>query len=59
MTEKMFQMTPNGPKKMPGWFSWRHQTADAHIAASEAYQERSGRAARQRRAAERAAQAAR
>lgn len=54
MTEKTFQMTAQGPKKMPGWFSWRHQTADAHVAASEAYRERRGRDARRRRAAERA-----
>lgn len=54
MTQKTFQMTPGGMKKMPGWFSWRHQTADAHVAAVESFKERSGRAARRRRAAERA-----
>lgn len=53
MTQKTFQMTANGMKKMPGWFSWRHQTRDAHDVASADYQERRGRTARQRRAAER------
>ncbi|WP_341935308.1 hypothetical protein MRBLWO14_000953 [Microbacterium sp. LWO14-1.2] len=55
MTQKTFQMTASGMKKMPGWFSWRHRTADAHLAATAAFQDRSGRSARQRRAAERRA----
>lgn len=55
MTGKTVQMTPSGPKKMTGWFSWRHETRDAHDAASAAYQAAHGRAARRRRAEERAA----
>lgn len=30
MTDKTFQYNAQGqPQKMPGWFSWRHQTRDA------------------------------
>ena len=39
--------------KMPGWFSWRHRTRDAHDAAREQYLAQHGPAARRRRAAER------
>ena len=53
MTEKTFQMTASGPKKMPGWFSWRHQSPSAHEAATADYQDAHGRAARRRRAKER------
>lgn len=42
-------------KKIPGWFSWRHKTAEAHLTAVETYQDTHGRAARQRRAGERQA----
>jgi hypothetical protein len=55
MTSKTFTMSANGPKKMPGWFSWRHQTREAHDRASGDYQEQHGKAARRRRAQERAA----
>lgn len=55
MTQKTYQMTPGGMKKMPGWFSWRHQTRNAHDAATAAYKARHGKLARQRRAQERAA----
>jgi len=37
MTEKQTVMGPRGIQKRPGWFSWRHQTADAHVAAVEQY----------------------
>lgn len=37
MTQKTVRMTANGIAKMPGWFSWRHQTRDAHDAAREQY----------------------
>lgn len=53
MTEKTFQMTGAGIKKMPGWFSWRHQTRDAHDRATAQYQDAHGPEARRRRAAER------
>jgi len=39
--------------KVPGWYSWRHRTTDARDAAREAYKAKSGREARQRRAADR------
>jgi|GEM_PF-6128411 len=57
MTAKTFVREGNAVKKMPGWFSWRHQTRDAHDAAREAYLAKSGRVARRRRAAERAQKA--
>lgn len=34
---KTTQMTANGPAKMPGWFSWRHQTSEACDNARQAY----------------------
>lgn len=55
MADKQYEMTAQGPKKKPGWFSWRHQTNAAHLTASEDYRDRRGKAARQRRAAERSA----
>lgn len=54
MTSKTFNMTAQGPKKMPGWFSWRHQTRDAHVLASATYRSRHGRDARKARADARA-----
>jgi hypothetical protein len=44
--------TPDG-KKMPGWFSWRHETNAEHVAARSRFLLKRGRAARQRRAADR------
>ena len=54
MAAKTVVMTDRGPQKMPGWHSWRHQTRDAQDQARAAYQAKHGRAARQRRARERA-----
>lgn len=54
MTDKTIQMTATGPKKMPGWYSWRHQTRDAQEAATADYKARRGPQARRRRAMERA-----
>lgn len=35
MTQKTIARKADGtPIKTPGWFSWRHQTNDAHIAAN-------------------------
>ena len=35
MTDKTIFNRPDGSAaKMPGWFSWRHQTNEAHIAAN-------------------------
>lgn len=42
--------------KLPGWYSRRHQTREAHDLARERYQSAHGRNARQRRAAAREAQ---
>lgn len=56
MTAKTMKYDTQGqPTKMPGWFSWRHQTRDAHDEAREKYLAQHGRAARRRKAAERAA----
>lgn len=53
MSTKQTVMGPRGPEKTPGFFSWRHATNAAHVAAREAYQAEHGREARQRKAAER------
>ena len=53
MTDKAYTMTTHGPAKMPGWFSWRHQTRDAHDRARETYLAAHGPEARRRRAQER------
>lgn len=37
MTSKTIVMVGGTIKKMPGWFSWRHRTREAHDAAREAY----------------------
>lgn len=51
MTEKTYDRLPNGDlQKMPGWFSWRHKTREAHDAARERYLLKHGPAARQGRA---------
>lgn len=58
MTDKTFDRDPDGALvKMPGWFSWRHKTRDAHDDAREAYLAEHGRAARRRKAAQRKAEA--
>jgi len=54
MTAKTFHMGSRGIEKMPGWHSWRHQTAGAQDAAREEYTSLHGRKARQRRAKDRA-----
>lgn len=56
MTAKTFISDSNGqPRKMPGWFSWRHKTREAHDEARETYLLAHGPVARRRRAQERAA----
>ncbi len=48
MTDKTIDRDANGqPSKMPGWFSWRHQTNEAHIEARMAYQARAARRPKQ------------
>lgn len=37
MTSKTVVVVGDKLKKMPGWFSWRHQTRDAHDAARQQY----------------------
>ncbi len=57
MTQKTIDYKPNGQQqKMPGWFSWRHKTRDAHNDAREAYLANHGPVARQIRADEREGQ---
>ncbi len=35
MTDKQYDRKPNGDlAKKPGWFSWRHQTNEAHLLAT-------------------------
>lgn len=34
---KTTTMSNSGPAKMPGWFSWRHQTDAEHRAARQFY----------------------
>jgi hypothetical protein len=47
MTSKTVQFDASGqPKKMPGWFSWRH-TNDAHLEAVELYRTRADRRPKQ------------
>lgn len=46
-------INPRTNDRMPGWFSWRHQTNTAHIVARENYLAAHGPAARRARAAER------
>jgi len=55
MSEKVTFMGSRGIEKMPGWFSWRHQTREVHDASREKYLSEHGPAARKRRAAERLA----
>jgi hypothetical protein len=39
MTSKTLTMTASGPKKMDGWFSWRHRTREVHDRSREEYVE--------------------
>lgn len=55
MAQKHTVPGPNGPTKTPGWFSWRHQTREAHDRARDTYLAAHGPVARRRRAAEREA----
>jgi hypothetical protein len=54
MSQKVTQWGKSGPEKMPGWFSWRHQTNTEHVVARENYLHEHGKVARRRRALERA-----
>ena len=53
MTQKTLRRVGDKVLKMPGWFSWRHPTREAHDAARERYLAEHGRAARRRKAADR------
>lgn len=54
MTAKSYVLDDRGnPKKMPGWFSWRHPTPEPMLAARERYRATKSREARRRRAKER------
>lgn len=56
MTDKTFARDASGNLvKMPGWFSWRHPTRDAHDEAVARYKAEHGPEARRRKAAERQA----
>lgn len=56
MTQKQFDLDERGQQiKKVGWFSWRHQSRDAHDSARERYLSEHGPAARRRKAQERAA----
>lgn len=47
MSKKTVDWTTGQPQKMQGWFSWRHQTNDAHMEARENYRTRASRRPKQ------------
>jgi hypothetical protein len=53
MAEKQFDMTPNGPVKKPGWFSWRHADRTAHDLAQVEHGRKHGKEQRVARCQER------
>jgi len=55
MTAKTIHRVGDKVTKMPGWFSWRHQTREAHDKAVATYLSKHGPEARRDRAAERLA----
>jgi len=59
VTAKSFVFDKRGnPQKLPGWFSWRHPTREAHDNAVARYQAAHGRGARRRKALERVVKSA-